>query len=81
MPVSKSYNLGNYAAVHEFFHSHNWNDRLPIVSPSLEAVKDLLGWFKIAPEHQIGIEPVRNRAINAEKLAINTLIRLNSSVA
>ena len=81
MPVSKSYDLGNYAAVQEFFHSHNWTDGLPVVPPSSEAVKDLLEWFKIAPEHQIGVEPVRNRAITAEKLAINALIRLNGSVA
>ena len=81
MPVLKSYNLGNYAAVQELFHSHNWTDGLPVVPPTPEAVKDLLEWSKIAPEHLIGIEPVRNRAINAEKLAINALIRLNGSVA
>ena len=74
MLVSKSYNLDNYAAVQEFFHSHNWTDGLPVVPPSPEADKDLLEWLKIAPEHQIGIKPVRNRAINA-------LIRLNGSVA
>lgn len=81
MPVSKSYNLGNYAAVQEFFHSHNWTDGLPVVPPTPEAVKDLLEGSKIAPEHLIGIEPVRSRAITAEKLAINALIRLNGSVA
>ena len=81
MPVSKSYDLGNYAAVQEFFHSHNWTDGLPVVPPSSEAVKDLLEWSKIAPERQNGIEPVINRAITAEKLAINALIRLNGSVA
>jgi len=81
MPVSKSYDLVNYVALQEFFHSHNWTDGLPVVPPSSESVKDLLEWSKIAPEHLIGIEPVRHRAITAEKLAINTLIRLNGSVA
>ena len=81
MPVSKSYNLDNYAAVQEFFHSHNWTDGLPVVPPTPEAVKDLLEWPQIAPEHLIGIEPVRNCAITAEKFAINPLIRLNGSVA
>ena len=81
MPTSKSYNLDNYAAVQEFFHSHNWTDGFPIVPPSLETVKDLLEWFKVAPENQIGIEPVRNLSINAVKLAINALFRLNGSVA
>ena len=81
MPVSKSYNLENYAAVQEFFHSHNWTDGLPVVPPSLEAVKDLLEWSKIAPEHLIGIETARNRVITGEKLVKNALIRLNGSVA
>jgi len=47
---------------------------LQVILPSPEVVKDLLEWFKMAPEHQIGFEPVRNRAINA-------LIRLNGPVA
>ena len=81
MPASKSYNLNNYAAVQEFFHSHNWTDGLPVVPPTPEAVKDLLEWSKIAPEHLIGIEIVRNCAITAVNLAINALIRLNGSVA
>ncbi len=58
MPVSKSYNLRNNAAVQEFFHSHNGTDRLQVVSPSSEAVMDLLVWSMIAPEDLIGIEPV-----------------------
>ena len=81
MPASKSYNMDNYAAVQEFFHSHNWTDGFPVLTPSSEAVEDLLEWSKIAPEQLIGIDPVRKRAINADKLAINVLIRLNGSVA
>jgi len=74
MPVSKSYNLDNHATVQEFFHSHNWTDGLPVVPPTPEAVQDLLEWSKIAPDHLIGIEPVRSRAITAEKLAINAVM-------
>ena len=81
MPVSKSYNLGNYSAVQELLHSHNWTDGLLVVPTSSEVVKDLLKWSKIAPEQLIGIEIVRNCAITALKLAINALIRLNGSVA
>jgi len=58
-----------------------WTEGLPVVLTSSEAVKDLLKWSKIAPEHLIGIKPVRNRAITEEKLAINALIRLNGSVS
>ena len=65
MPVSKSYNLDNYTAIQEFFHSHNWTDGLPVVPPTPEAVKDLLEWFKIALKNLIEIEPVRTRITNA----------------
>ncbi|SVB28604.1 uncharacterized protein METZ01_LOCUS181458 [marine metagenome] len=39
MPVSKSYNLDNYAAVQEFFHSHNWTDGLPVVPHLLKQLR------------------------------------------
>ena len=81
MPLSKSYNLENYAAVQEFFHSHNWTDGLPVVPPSSYAVKVFLERLKIAPEHQIGVAPVRNRTITAENIAINALIQFNRSVS
>ena len=71
MPFSKSYNLENYSTVQEYFHSHNWTDGLPVVPPTPEAVLDLLEFSNVAPNHLIGIEPVRSRAITAEKLAIN----------
>ena len=48
MLVSKSYNMDNYAAVQEFFHSHNWTDGLPVVPPTPEAVNDLLELSKIS---------------------------------
>ena len=51
------------------------------MSPSPVAFKDLLELFKIALDHQIGIEPVRNPAKTEEKLAINALIRINGYVA
>ena len=56
-------------------------DGLPVVPPSSYAVKVFLERLKIAPEHQIGIEPVRNSAITTEILAIIALVRLNGSVA
>ena len=74
MTFSKSYKLDNYFRVQEFFHSRDWTDGLPIIPPTPEAVKDLLEFSKISSEHLIGIEPVRSRAITAEKLAINAVM-------
>ena len=81
MFVSKSYNLDNCTADSSFSIHITGVDGLPVMPPSHEAVKNLLEWFKIAPEHQIDIEPFRSHAIPAEKLAIIALIRFNDAVA
>ncbi len=67
---SKTYELNDHSSVQEYFHSRHWTDGLPIVPPTSKSVQDLLDWSNIEPEHLIGIEPVRNRRITAEKLAV-----------
>ena len=61
-------------AAQEFFHSRGWTDGLPVVPPTPEAVNACLGWALLAPDHLIGVEPVRGRTITAEKVAINTVM-------
>ena len=56
-------------AAQEFFHSRGWTDGLPVVPPTSEAVSACLDAALLAPDHLIGIEPVRHRAITAEKAA------------
>ena len=71
---SKTYKLDDHLAVQEYFHAHHWTDGLPIVPPTSRSVEDLLAWSNLEPEHLIGIEPVRNRRITAEKLAVNSVM-------
>ena len=71
---SKTYKLDDHSAVQEYYHAHHWTDGLPIVPPTSRSVKDLLAWSNLDPEHLIGIEPVRNRRITAEKLAVNSVM-------
>ena len=40
MLKSRSYQLRNYVAVQEHFHSQNWTDGLPVVPPTQESDKD-----------------------------------------
>ena len=67
---SKRFSLEDPLAAQEFFHSRGWTDGLPIVPPTPDAVKACLDWALLPPEHLVGIEPVRQRAITAEKLAV-----------
>ena len=71
---SKTYELNASADVQEFYHSRGWTDGFPIVPPTPVAVKACLDWVNMSAEELIGIEPVRERPINAEKLAVNAVM-------
>ena len=58
----------------ELYHSRGWTDGLPIIPPTPELVQACLDWALLPSEHLVGIEPVRARAITAEKLAINSVM-------
>lgn len=72
--ISKQYAVDDALAAQEFFHSRGWTDGLPVVPPTPESVEACLDWVSMSPEELIGIEPVRERAITAEKLAVNAVM-------
>lgn len=71
---SKRYEIGDILDVQEFFHNRGWTEGLPIVPPTADAVGSCLEWVAMPPGHLIGVEPVRARAITAEKLAVNAVM-------
>ena len=71
---SKIHEADDFNAVQELYHSHGWTDGLPIVPPTAEAVAACLEWSMLPPDQLIGLEPVRERPILAEKLAINAVM-------
>ena len=72
--ISKRYEVEDVLAAQEFYHSRQWTDGLPVVPPTPEAVQACLDWVMMPADHLIGIEPVRERAITAEKLAVNAIM-------
>ena len=75
MPLSsKCYEVDDILAAQEFYHSRQWTDGLPVVPPTADTVQACLDWAMMPADHLVGIEPVRNRAITAEKLAINAIM-------
>ena len=72
--ASRRYDVADMMAVQEFYHSRGWTDGLPVVPPTDEAVEACLEWAGLPPAHLVGVEPVRARAIAAEKLAINAVM-------
>lgn len=71
---SRRYAVDDMQAAQEFFHSRRWTDGLPVVPPTPEAVQACLDWTAMPADQLVGIEPVRNRAITAEKLAVNAVM-------
>lgn len=72
--ASKSYECDDIMSVQEFYHARGWTDGLPIVPPTPDAVAACLEWAVMPPDQLIGIEPVREYAITAEKLAVNAVM-------
>jgi hypothetical protein len=71
---SKRYPIEDALAAQEFYHSRGWTDGLPVVPPTQDAVEACLEWALMTPDQLVGIEPVRTRAITAEKLAVNAVM-------
>jgi hypothetical protein len=72
--TSKAYDVEDFAAAQEFFHSKGWTDGLPVVPPTQAAIENCLEWAGMSPDQLLGIEPVREQPITAEKLAINAVM-------
>lgn len=66
--------LADDAAVVDHFRERGWSDGLPIVAPTPERVAALLDWGAFTPDHILGFEPVKARALTAEKVAINAVM-------
>src|SRR5215472_13159517 len=72
--LAKTYQVGDFAAAQELYHSNGWTDGLPVVPPTQAAVAACLEWAGMPPNQLIGIEPVRGLTITAEKLAVNAVM-------
>jgi hypothetical protein len=71
---SKRYQVDDLQSTQEFYHSRKWTDGLPVVPPTPDLVEACLEWVLMPADHLVGIEPVRQRAITAEKLAVNAVM-------
>lgn len=72
--ASKTYDVADFAAAQELYHSSGWTDGLPVVPPTAEAVAACLEWAVMPPDQLIGVEPVRAMPVTAEKLAVNAVM-------
>jgi len=71
---SATYTLKDIDAVQELYHRNGWTDGLPIVPPTSHSVHACLEKAGVAPDYLVGVEPVRDQPVTAEKLAINAVM-------
>lgn len=71
---SRRHTVDDGPAGQEYFHSRGWTDGLPVVPPTPDLVQACLDWALLPPGHLVGVEPVRQRAITAEKVAVNAVM-------
>jgi hypothetical protein len=66
------------ANLHELFLSNNWTDKLPIVLPTEERVREMLAHTSRTPDEVVGrMEPTANRGpweYTVEKVAVNAVM-------
>src|ERR1700732_4171090 len=52
--TSKTYDVDDFAAAQEFYHSNGWTDGLPVVPPTETAVEACLEWALMPPTSSLG---------------------------
>ena len=72
--AAQLFEVDSYDAVQELCHSSRWTDGLPIIPPTPDLVRKFLAEVLVPSNHLVGVEPVRERAVTAEQLAINAVM-------
>ena len=72
--AAQLYEVDSYDAAQELCHSSRWTDGLPIIPPTPDLVRKFLAEVLVPSNHLVGVEPVRERAVTAEQLAINAVM-------
>ncbi|MCC6472930.1 MAG: hypothetical protein IT514_04215 [Burkholderiales bacterium] len=56
------------------FYRRGWTDGLPIVPPTVEAVREMLAGTDLAPDHALGAMAPGNAPVTVEKIAVNAVM-------
>jgi hypothetical protein len=71
---STAYDLADAFDANELYQQKGWTDGLPIVPPTEERIIAYLQAVGLAAADIVGVEPIRQRPITAEKVAINAVM-------
>jgi hypothetical protein len=71
---SATYEMADALGANAYYQQRGWMNGLPIVPPTEERVLACLRAADLAPEDLIGVEPVQQRPLTAEKVAITAVM-------
>jgi len=66
--------VDDFTGVQELFHSRGWTDGLPVVPSTADDVQACLEWALTPADLLLGVGPVREQPVTAEKVAINAVM-------
>ena len=72
--TSESIAVDDALSAMEYAWDQGWTDGLPIVPPTPALVRRFLDYAELDPGEVVGVYQVRNRAVTAEKVAINAVM-------
>lgn len=69
-----TFEVADEDACQQLYRSRGWTDGLPVIPPTPERVAACLDWAGMPADHVLGVEPVKARALTAEKVAVNAVL-------
>ena len=72
--TSQEYQFANLDEAIEFYYQQGWTDGLPVVPPTPDKVMAALAKAGLEPNDVLGVVPVRETVVTAEKVAINAIM-------
>ena len=72
--ASSRFKFDDWESAQEYYFENGLTDGLPIVPPTEKRVRAMLAYAGLAPADVVGVETIRKKSFNAEKLAVNAVM-------
>lgn len=72
--LARTLDVSDDDELQQLFRERGWTDGLPVAAPTPARVEAMLSHSAFAPDQVIGVESVKQRALTAEKVAVNAVL-------
>jgi len=71
---SRAFDVVDDDDAQRLYRDRGWTDGLPVIPPTAARIEAMLAWSGHTPDTVIGVEPVKQRPLTAEKVAVNAVL-------